>query len=295
VALLAHGCGGDAAAPPEGSRAQAITGGASDDVDDTAVVALSIRTQDGEEGLCTGFVVAPRLVLTAAHCVAPAAVGPSASFSLFLGSNLGEVTQTSAPENHAEVERVDYDPEFDLAAIATGHDVGVLVTASPLPAAPLSLEPSATLDGVSEVRIVGYGVSSETQVDAGRRRQAVAALASHGELFLELGAGPAPCEGDSGAPVLVADGNGGERVAGVVSFTPGGCGPGVKVTNLSTYLPFVESQIESTARAKAYAPGGACGFRSRNAGAPFWPVLALLFAFRKRTARVSGLPLASAA
>jgi secreted trypsin-like serine protease len=60
---------------------------------------------------------------------------------------------------------------------------------------------------------------------------------------LQLGDGPAPCEGDSGGPLLVLDANGVGRVAGVVSFAPTGCGPGVQVTNLSTYLPFVTSQI----------------------------------------------------
>jgi len=279
VLVLGQGCGHGAPEPAEGRRAQAITGDASDDDSDPAVVALSIRTQGGDEGLCSGFVVAPRVVLTAAHCVSPAAVGQGATFSVYLGSDLGDAAQTSLPESHAVVERVDYDADFDLDAISTGHDLGVVITATPLPAAPLALEPVPSLDGVSEVRVVGYGVSSVGLADAGRRRQAIATLTGHSELFLELGDGPVPCEGDSGGPVLVSEGDGVERVAGVVSFTPGGWGPGVEVTNAATYLPYIESAIESAERAPAGGSGDSgCSLGSRGRNAPVW-LLSLLLAF----------------
>lgn len=231
---------------------------------DTAVVALQIETSDGEKGLCTGTVIAPRVVLTAAHCVSPQAVGLGATFTVVLGSDVNDATQMSLPGARVAVERVAHDPEFDLGRLFSGHDIGVAITVTPLDVAPIDFDTMPALDGVDALRIVGYGLSSTTapldDSSSGRRLHATVELADFDTRFLTLGPGAAPCLGDSGGPAFVAAGPGSGRLVGIVSYTDNQCGPGARVSNLAAYYSFLHDQIAAAENdADGHGSGGGCG------------------------------------
>src|SRR3954451_20868614 len=67
--IVACGQGGDGAEPPLGRSRQAVIGGQASTEAEDAVVALHVRLPNATE-LCTGTLVAPNAVVTAAHCIA---------------------------------------------------------------------------------------------------------------------------------------------------------------------------------------------------------------------------------
>src|SRR3954469_24801617 len=64
------------------SASTAIVNGSECPVTNSSVVLLNMKDSGGQqEGSCTGTVIAPRAILTAAHCLA----APAASIKVFLG------------------------------------------------------------------------------------------------------------------------------------------------------------------------------------------------------------------
>lgn len=98
---------------------------------------------------CTGSVVAPRVVLTAGHCVEDIETGrltPVADYRVATGTaDLREV----APENVFEVKRALTYPGFDPGA--TRGDAGILILSRPTTA------PSLLLAGAADAALLGPG------------------------------------------------------------------------------------------------------------------------------------------
>lgn len=282
VGLLgfAVGCADGAGSTVVDEAKQAIVGPSQSNDRDRAVVLVEVETADGDAGSCSGVVVAPRAVLTAAHCVVPQAVGAGATLSVFLGSD----PAARDPLDHVEVASATADPEFDLTLLQAGHDVAVLTTRAPLSLTPLAFGPPTPLNGVESVRIVGFGITDPNDPRIGRRRDATIALARFDDRFLELGLDEsAPCLGDSGGPAFVDRADGTEALAGIVSYTDPGCGPFSRVTRLAPYTSFLESAIaESEAPSRSdLMPSGGCAIRrivGCSTEAPLFAALALCMA-----------------
>ena len=132
-ALPFAGCGReggaeDLAVNSDGAE-QAIVGGRVD-TGDPAVVAIYAEVQrfGGSGGaLCTGTVIAPTKILTAAHCVAPAETGPGATFYVLPVPDINHADRSSV----LEVASTDFDPGFDSNHPENGHDIGVVTLAQP--------------------------------------------------------------------------------------------------------------------------------------------------------------------
>lgn len=117
--------------PPEAlteSRQHSLLGGIDDD-GDGAVVLIIVKTVDGMAGLCTGTVIGQRTVLTAAHGLTPQVVGREALFSVFLGADFR--TARGTPGLTRDIERAEFDSEFDADLLHRGHDIGVLFSTAP--------------------------------------------------------------------------------------------------------------------------------------------------------------------
>jgi V8-like Glu-specific endopeptidase len=219
LGLAAIGCAPNS---PVGVEHAPIIGG-TDDTADPSVVLVEIGGSTGGS-LCTGEVVSPHVVITAAHCVSPGTVG-AASWMIFSGQSIffGGGSLYPATEGHAH-------PMFNDANPGEGYDIGVVIMKDALPLAPLPMNRTALdVTNVGQaVRFVGYGLASTAdQTSAGVKRTTNSTLDDIVGNLLEFNdASHGTCEGDSGGPAFMKLDGTNEVIVGVTSFgTHTDCSP----------------------------------------------------------------------
>ncbi|MGQ0506974.1 MAG: trypsin-like serine protease [Myxococcaceae bacterium] len=209
VSFLAA-CGVESADLALGQTQAAITGtGVTDDLTTLAVVELML---DGEQD-CTGTIISPHVILTAAHCIAELPDGKK--HTVFTGPNDANLTNgqlLTVSEMHAH-------PQYN--ANTDANDIGVLILTNASTIAPMQfLKQAMTSDLVGKpVRIVGYGDNTvqNPTTGAGKRRQGTAPLISFNATLARVGNTTAnQCYGDSGGPAIM-DINGVDTIIGVNS------------------------------------------------------------------------------
>ena len=223
--------------------ARAVVSG--EDGGDDAVVAL-VRD---EQVVCSGTLVSPTEVLSAAHCFAD-----GASTSVLLGASI-------ATASRASIGSVSIHPRYDRATLA--HDVAIASLVEPILVAPAALPPAA-LSLPETLTIVGFGRASNLIGDsAGTKRRGSVRLVTSEPERLELAPGPAlTCGGDSGGAIFAEIG--GERVlVGVVSAGDVFCKTRTSGVRVDAADPFFASLERPN-------PRSGCGTRTK------WPVVALL-------------------
>lgn len=211
---------------------------------DPAVVGLVAGGRVG----CTGVLVGPRLVLTAAHCI-DGALPEAALVGL-------------SPDEGARVglSRRWVHPDHSLGS--PEHDVGLLLLAAPLQvAAPaLSAAPLSEADVGRQVRVVGFGAREGGGGEPGEpiKMQGSAVLRGVAPGTLILAPAPSqPCAGDSGGPVLGLAG-GREVVLGIVSQGDEGCDEHAQAARVDVELEGFIEPLREQAEATAGATGERC-------------------------------------
>jgi MYXO-CTERM domain-containing protein len=210
---------------------------------------------------CTGTLIRPDVVLTAAHCVEEAFLG-----SEIPGFTLANDTLSSPPVVVAGLRYVQH-PQFDInvdpgAGVAQFYDIGLLWLAQPITSTDPMLiatpaEANAGLVDGLDLQLVGYGRTSNETNDFGIKYDAIADLVDFNESELQIspgGGAPQNCHGDSGGPAIV-DFGAGQRVIGVVSRSAAAkndCDDGGIDTRPDYYLQWIEDEIN------AACEGGAC-------------------------------------
>jgi hypothetical protein len=182
----------------------AILNGAECSADRSSVILLNLRTANGSAaGACTGTIVAPRVVLTAAHC-------------LDQGVAIARVWLGSGPEIDAE--SFAFFPNYQFNTPGT-FDVGVVVVGEDLPRTPIPVLLSR--DGkVGETAILAGWGRDQNNATATLRAGSTTLSAVNAELLQTIFAPPSSsvCSGDSGGPILLSEG-GTWTVGGITSAT----------------------------------------------------------------------------
>ena len=198
---------------------------------------------------CTGTSIARDLILTAGHCVAPAA-----SYRVLLPD--------MKPPGLA-IRSITVHPRYNPKDYASGRvtaDVALIKLEQPLPAdiVPAALAPITPVAPGDRFVIAGYGATSfGSETGNGTpRAAALVATGRPGSLQIRLfdpatrdqRSGLGACTGDSGGPAFVENA-GTFAVIGVVSWSTGaastaGCGGLTGVTPLALYRKWVVDQVE---------------------------------------------------
>lgn len=207
-----------------------------------AIVGARLRCEDETATLvCTGTVIAPRVVLTAAHCVADRS---AASLEVFLGPDL------TAPGAFAYVADVRVASGFDPQTLS--NDVALVRLASAAPVKPMSVWPSAvdaSLVGTT-ARIVGYGASAPGD-PGGKRLEGAVKIAQLGATQVTVQPQPSlSCNGDSGGPLVLSK-DGTDYVAAVASFGDPRCADHAVFARVD---PFGASLVQPYVAGAANAP-----------------------------------------
>lgn len=251
VACACAACDGTGAEHPEPAERSrsAITNGSADTGDD-AVVAIVLASGATE---CSGTLVAPHVVLTAAHCTEQA----------ITDVKLG--TGSTATASTVRIASAIVAPQFAHTGTVLENDVALLVLASAVPVEPMPLGTTAPDVGTT-VTLVGWGETGQDAGDTGQKRRGTGTVTALAPATFDVGPAPSqPCDGDSGGPALAIS-SGVQSVVGVTSHGDGSCARGATYVRVDAVLDtFVRPAMAAVADGTA-APGARCLFPEQCAG-----------------------------
>jgi secreted trypsin-like serine protease len=195
---------------------------------------------------CTGTVVAPRVILTAGHCVEDiesSSIVEPGEIAVATGvSNLTKIPRA----NISEVVQVLAYPNFDPTKLQ--GDAGLLILAAPVAAPPIAMTTSADAglyEAGDELTIAGWGIDDRNTghapnqlqaatvpvEEAGRCKRGTRAFYPFFDPTRQVCALDIPgfkittCHGDSGGPAIATRSDGTPVEIGVTSLGDGSCNP----------------------------------------------------------------------
>ena len=203
------------------------------------VVAVLKNLPDGKTGLCSGTMLSPNKVLTAAHCL-EGAVSVDILFSI-AGDNFVHVTASSW----------DIHPEFTgFSGGGIRNDIGIVHSPVSLPVPNLPILTSRAPKAGDKASIFGYGATSGGASIDGKLRSGAMTLSGvdGNNIFASFEASASNvCSGDSGGPLLLQVGNQ-QAIIGTTSYgTRADCSVGEISVFMNLQSPSAQSFIRRVA------------------------------------------------
>lgn len=208
----------------EATSEAAIVGGVIDTGDPAVFQLKTVTPSAGGSTIegCTATLVAPKVLVTAAHCIADA----TASSVAWVHDGGTPASTPSAAAGWRRVASMAKHPKYPQPYANLGYDCAVLVLDAPVEGvAPKAYRRTPLGTGVGRAaRIVGYGnTNGSTGTGSGTKRMLATRIKEVRDGILTIGQrGAVSCQGDSGGPAFVEE-DGVEVIAGISSYGDVGC------------------------------------------------------------------------
>jgi secreted trypsin-like serine protease len=259
-----------------GDTSQEIVGGTATTEYPSVAFLYSEFSDSDDAQLCSGTLITPRVILTAAHCV-EFQNGAPAQYVAYFGTNV--VAETDGGEiDTIPITAYEYHPNWNIDNLEAGNDIGLVALGRPIQGVtPIDINRAPLEDHIGEeVQLVGWGRTSGEGEDFGIKREATTTLTAAENLLIQYGSASAnTCQGDSGGPnFMTIDGI--DVIAGITSYGNVGCndyGVGTRVDKFTSFIddfirvhdPSAAPPSDGDAEDDATAPAGAA---AQEAGAP---------------------------
>ena len=235
-ALLLAACGStpSAISDPESTpdesveeESSALTMAEPDDGDPAIVAVMAAMPGEPPSMLCTGTLIGPRAILTAAHCLNDTEAVP-------LRVAFGSDTETLVASLRVVDRRIH--PDYRSEPLAE-HDLAILALEHAVTDAPVALA-RGVLDGSAvgdSLRLVGFGLSAPAG-SFGQKRTGTARIDAVDDTRFRVAPAPSlTCYHDSGAPALSTTDEG-EALLGVTTSGDSDCSTFSRFTRVDRYV-----------------------------------------------------------
>jgi secreted trypsin-like serine protease len=249
-----------------------INGEISDGSSFKSAGALLIRGTDSYgypiDGMCTGTLIAPDVVLTAGHCrLDEAEYGTSGKYYFSFALDVQEAGETlgGMPKHTYGVKKIVRHPRFDIPesdGLGHANDIAIAFLRRSVvgvePASVLKPDEADILQSGLAADIVGYGLRTAPEMDPdasdiGVKAQAKSVINEVGKYEIQVGVlypTPQKCYGDSGGPTYITLQDGSERLVGVTSraYDDSGCTKGGVDTRADAYFAWLKSTAKKACK-----------------------------------------------